>query len=98
MAKGDSTRSSTITDAQRGLSQEQTGRHTPVFISMGIRTFCVLAAIVVPGRPRWTLIAGAIVLPYLSVVVANAGRENDEPGQVGVVRHPLASFHRRGRP
>jgi hypothetical protein len=52
----------------------------------------VLAAIVVPGWPRWFLIAGAVVLPYLAVVVANAGRENDEPGASGVTeqaRHAL---------
>jgi hypothetical protein len=85
MAKGDSEEIFTITNAQRGLSQEQSGRTRRYLISMGIRTFCVLAAIVVPGWPRWFLITGAIVLPYLSVVVANAGRENDEPGQVGVV-------------
>jgi hypothetical protein len=32
-------------------------------------------------------IAGAVVLPYLAVVMANAGRENDEPGSVGVEAH-----------
>ena len=74
----------TITGAQRALSQEQTGRTRKYLISMGIRTACVLAAIVVPGWPRWVLIAGAVVLPYLAVVVANAGRENDEPGKLGV--------------
>ena len=74
----------TITEAQRGLSDEQSGRTRRYLISMGIRTVCVLAAIVVPGWPRAVLIAGAVVLPYLAVVVANAGREKDEPGQVGV--------------
>ena len=74
----------TITEAQRGLSQEQTGRTRRYLISMGIRTACVLAAILVPGWPRWAFIAGAVILPYLAVVIANAGRENDEPGQVGV--------------
>ena len=73
---------------------------------MGIRTACVLAAIVVPGWPRWFLIAGAVVLPYLAVVVANAGRENDEPGESGVTeqaRHAPAGagdrdHARPGRP
>ena len=50
----------TITGAQRPLSQEQTGRTRKYLISMGIRTACVLAAIVVPGWPRWVLIAGAV--------------------------------------
>ena len=74
----------TITEAQRGLSVEQVPRQTRYIISMLIRTVCVVGAIFIPGWPRWVLIAGAIALPYLAVVIANAGRENDEPGQVGV--------------
>lgn len=74
----------TITAAQRGLSQEQAGRTRRYLVSMGIRTACVLGAILVPGWPRWILIAGAVALPYLAVVIANAGRENDEPGQMGL--------------
>lgn len=84
MAKGDPAEVFTITDAQRALSDEQAGRTRRYLISMGIRTACVIAAIFVPGWPRWFLIAGAVVLPYLAVVVANAGRENDEPGDSGV--------------
>lgn len=74
----------TITDAQRPLSVEQGGRTRRYLVSMGIRTACVVAAIFVPGWPRWVLLAGAVVLPYFAVVVANAGRENDEPGDTGV--------------
>lgn len=74
----------TITEAQRALSDEQTGRTRRYLVSMAIRTACVIAAIFVPGWPRWVFIAGAVALPYLAVVVANAGRENDEPGDVGV--------------
>lgn len=77
----------TITDAQRGLSVEQSGRTRRYLISMGIRTACVLLAIFVPGWPRWVFIAGAVVLPYLAVVIANAGRENDEPGETGVAHY-----------
>ena len=82
----------TITEAQRPLSTEQAGRTRRYLISMGIRTACVLAAIVVPGWPRWILIAGAVVLPYLAVVVANAGRENDEPGELGVTHAPQTAL------
>lgn len=74
----------TITGAQRALSDEQTGRTRRYLVSMGIRTACVILAIFVPGWPRWVFVAGAVVLPYLAVVVANAGRENDEPGELGV--------------
>lgn len=74
----------TITEAQRGLSVEQVPRQTRYIVSMLIRTVCVVGAIFIPGWPRWVLIAGAIALPYLAVVIANAGRENDEPGTLGV--------------
>ena len=72
-----------ITAAQRPLSEEQGGRTRRYLISMGVRTLCLLGAIVIDGWPRIMLIIGAIALPYLAVVVANAGRENDEPGAVG---------------
>ena len=67
----------TITSAQRALSAEQAGRTRKYLISMGIRTACVIGAIFVPGWPRWVLIAGAVVLPYLAVVIANAGKARD---------------------
>lgn len=83
MAKGDTVY--TITGAQRALSDEQTGRTRRYLISMGIRTACFIGAVLIPGWPRVLLIIGAVALPYLAVVVANAGRENDEPGDVGHV-------------
>ncbi|MDD2858496.1 MAG: DUF3099 domain-containing protein [Candidatus Nanopelagicales bacterium] len=85
-----------VTAAQRALSDEQSGRTRRYLVSMAIRTACVIAAIFVPGWPRWVLIAGAVVLPYLAVVVANAGRENDEPGELGVAPAPLASLPSAG--
>lgn len=74
----------TITGAQRGLSQEQAGRTRRYLISMGIRTGCVIAAILVPGWPKWLFLAGAVILPYLAVVIANSGQEQDESGVLGV--------------
>ncbi len=85
MAKGDPPEVFTITDAQRGLSVEQVSRQRRYLTSMIIRTLCVVGAILVPGWPRAVFLVGAIVLPYLAVVIANAGRENDEPGDVGDV-------------
>lgn len=64
-----------ITQAPVALSEEQSGRTRRYLISMGIRTACVIAAIFVPGWPRWVFLAGAVVLPYFAVVIANAGRE-----------------------
>lgn len=65
--------SHSITSAQHSLSSEQSGRTRKYLISMGIRTACVIGAIIIPGWPRWVLIAGAVVLPYLAVVIANSG-------------------------
>lgn len=92
MPKGEPAEVFTITEAQRGLSVEQVGRQRKYLVSMGIRTACVLGAILVPGWPRWVLLAGAVVLPYLAVVIANAGRENDEPGDVGVAEQGRAAL------
>jgi hypothetical protein len=48
-------------------------RQKRYIISMSIRTICFVAAIVVgPGWFRWVLVAGAFVLPYVAVVMANS--------------------------
>jgi hypothetical protein len=74
-----------ISGAQSGLSDEQTGRTRRYLISMGIRTACVLGAIITPGWPRWVLIAGAVILPYVAVVVANGGRPRTNHAPVETV-------------
>jgi len=68
-----------ITGAPESLSSEQTVRTRRYLFSMAIRTACVLLAIVVPGWPKWVFIAGAVALPYLAVVAANAGRNRRTP-------------------
>jgi len=65
----------TITGAQTSMSADLDRRTKRYLISMGVRTACFLGAIVVPGPLRWVLVVGAVVLPYVSVVFANAGRE-----------------------
>jgi hypothetical protein len=87
----------TITSAQRGLSAEQVGRTRKYLISMGIRTACVIGAIFVPGWPRWVLIAGAVVLPYLAVVIANGGRERDVAAPAQVTPLPQAALPASGK-
>lgn len=82
-----------ITGAQDALSDDQYGRTRRYLISMAVRTGCVLLAIIVPGWPRWALIAGAVVLPYLAVVVANGGRrrrEGHDPVALSLDAGPLA--------
>ena len=62
-----------ITTAPESPEQEMAHRQKRYMISMGIRTLCFVAAIVVgPGWLRWVLVAGAFVLPYVAVVMANS--------------------------
>ena len=42
---------------------------------MAIRTACFIGAVIAPSPYRWFLVVGAVTLPYIAVVVANAGRE-----------------------
>ena len=64
-----------ITDVQVGLSEELPGRQRRYFYSMMVRTVCFLLAVFTPSPFRWFFLFGAITLPYISVIVANAGRE-----------------------
>lgn len=65
-----------ITSVHTGLSFDQAGRKKRYLISMSLRTICFVGAIFASGNLRWALIFGAIFLPYIAVVIANAGREN----------------------
>jgi hypothetical protein len=49
-------------------------------LSMGIRVVCIVLAVMVSGPLRWVFIVGAIVLPYVAVLIANAGREASGQG------------------
>jgi len=65
-----------ITSALDPLSEDQRGRQRRYFLSMMIRTACFVASIFLPNPYRWISMAGAVFLPYVAVVLANAGREN----------------------
>jgi hypothetical protein len=66
-----------ITSAQTSHSERIRGRQTRYLISMGIRTACFVLAVVTDGALRWVFIVGAVLLPYVAVVVANASGEID---------------------
>ena len=70
MAEQDAIR---ITTAGTSRSADISARQKRYAISMLIRTVCFVAAVAVgPGWLRWVLIAGAVLLPYVAVVMANA--------------------------
>ncbi len=42
---------------------------------MMIRTLCFILTVVTPSPYRWFFLIGALTLPYIAVIIANAGRE-----------------------
>ncbi|MFD0384323.1 DUF3099 domain-containing protein [Streptomyces stramineus] len=68
-----------ITGARQGLAEDVRGRQRRYVVSMLIRTLSVVLTVVLWNVERYvaigTLVLGAL-LPYVAVVIANAGREN----------------------
>lgn len=76
-----------ITSLPESPEEERTRRLVKYAIAMGIRTVCVLLCFFVQGW--WLLLPalGAIVLPYIAVIIANvsmrgAGGEVERPGSI----------------
>jgi Protein of unknown function (DUF3099) len=68
-----------VTGLPASLEEDQNRRMRRYLMSMGIRTACFVLAVVALGVLHWTvvgwvLVIGAVVLPYIAVVVANATR------------------------
>ena len=78
-----------ITNAPVAQSDELPGRAKRYFISMIIRTICFLGAVFATNPWRWFLIFAALLLPYLAVVIANAGRENGQQNNSIEVRKSI---------
>jgi hypothetical protein len=63
-----------ITTAPRSRSDDIASRQKRYIYSMGLRTVCFVGAVIVgSGWLMWTFLVGAIFLPYVAVVMANAG-------------------------
>ncbi|MEV1068214.1 DUF3099 domain-containing protein [Streptomyces sp. NPDC050263] len=68
-----------ITGARQGLQDDVRGRQRRYIISMSIRTLSVILAATLWNVERHVAVVAlvlGVVLPYISVVIANAGREN----------------------
>jgi len=60
-------------------------------IAMTIRFVCVILAVLVKGWLMWVFFAGAILLPYFAVVIANAqGGSKNRQQATAVVAKPLS--------
>ncbi|MFF5205458.1 DUF3099 domain-containing protein [Streptosporangium sp. NPDC000396] len=85
-----------VTDAQPSLSEDIGKREKYYFIKMGIRLICLILAFTVPAPlpVKLLLFAGAIFLPYVAVIGANAPRhgvpdafDREDSGQNEIPRH-----------
>jgi hypothetical protein len=61
-----------ITTASTSRHDEIAARQRRYVLSMSLRTVCFIGAVLTEGWVRWVLVAGAVVLPYVAVVMANA--------------------------
>ncbi|WJV51517.1 DUF3099 domain-containing protein [Streptomyces flavofungini] len=68
-----------ITGARQGLAEDIRGRQRRYVISMSVRTVSVIAAAALWNVERHVALVAlvlGVLLPYVAVVIANAGREN----------------------
>jgi hypothetical protein len=68
-----------ITGARTGLQEDVRGRQRRYVISMTVRTLSVILALSLWNVERHVAIVALVlgaILPYVAVVIANAGREN----------------------
>ncbi|MBL1086349.1 DUF3099 domain-containing protein [Streptomyces actinomycinicus] len=75
---GDSGQVFRITGARTGLAEDVRGRQRRYVISMSIRTVSVILAASLWNVERHVAVVALVlgaVLPYIAVVIANAGRE-----------------------
>lgn len=80
-----------ITEARESHKVEQNSRVMKYTISMSVRLVCFLAAFVTHGWVQWVCFAGAIVLPYIAVVIANGGADLTK-------REPPAQYYKGDDP
>jgi hypothetical protein len=67
-----------ITSASRPHSEDLRGRERRYVISMAVRTLCFLLALAFRTHwVVWVFMAAAVFLPYVAVVIANAGAAPD---------------------
>jgi hypothetical protein len=80
-----------ITGARAGLTDDVRVRQRRYVISMSVRTVSFILAVVlwrVWAPLAWIALVLGLVLPYVAVVVANAGRENAPSLPTSVIPPP----------
>ena len=69
-----------VTSAQPGRSEDLESRIVRYAWMMSLRVVCFVLAVLTPSPWRWMFIVGAVFLPYIAVVLANARRSKKVTG------------------
>ncbi len=85
-----------ITTARAGHSSDVEARQRRYLLSMLLRTLCFVAAVIASGWLRWVFVAGALFLPYIAVVLANAGNRKDQQVAEAYTPAPFGILGTRG--
>ncbi|CAG7634657.1 DUF3099 domain-containing protein [Actinacidiphila bryophytorum] len=81
-----------ISGARAGLTEDVRGRQRRYIISMSIRTVSVILTVVLWNVERplaWATLVVGLLLPYIAVVYANAGRENAPVAPAAYIPPPV---------
>lgn len=65
-----------LTSIAQSPESERKTRMLKYTLAMTIRVVCIILAMIVQGWLMWVFFAGAILLPYFAVVIANAAGSN----------------------
>lgn len=69
-----------VTTAQPGRSEDLESRIARYAWMMSLRVVCFVAAVLTPSPWRWILLVGAVFLPSVAVVFANAQQRRKVSG------------------
>lgn len=68
-----------ITTAPESPLKDRRRRMIEYSIMMGLRIICIVTVFLVPGWWRLVPVAGAVLLPYFAVVIANVTSQRVDP-------------------
>jgi hypothetical protein len=85
-----------VTSAASSSTDDQDQRMKRYLTMMAIRVLCFGLVFVTTGWVRWAAIGGAVFIPYIAVVLANAVRPS-EAGSIQPVTPPTDRTPRLGR-
>lgn len=71
-----------LTSIAQSPEDERRARMLKYTLAMTIRVICIVLAMVVQGWMMWLFFAGAILLPYFAVVIANSAGGNTQSGSL----------------